>query len=119
MTHHPATGHRAVIEAALIDWWTTTDPMQPFDAPDVADHVELYLLSSGYEIGPTTRKPHMPSRSNIAFAAFLALICAGGTIAFAHDASWPGALLCAAFTLCLAREIHTDLATRRHAKRHR
>ncbi|KPC86273.1 hypothetical protein ADL35_12380 [Streptomyces sp. NRRL WC-3753] len=41
---------RAVIAAALEDWWITTDPVEPFVPATVAADVELHLISSGYRI---------------------------------------------------------------------
>lgn len=119
MTHHPAPGHRAVIEAALMDWWTTTDPMQPFDAPEVADHVELYLLSSGYEIGPNTGSTPVTSLPAIAFNLFLALIGALGTYAFITEGIWIWAVGCLALTTALAHEARRDITERLHARRSR
>lgn len=50
--------HLVVVAAALDDWWTTTDPGLPFDSHDVAAHVEMYLLSSGYHVAPAPASPH-------------------------------------------------------------
>ncbi|MEU9654420.1 hypothetical protein AB0E00_36765 [Streptomyces sp. NPDC048110] len=41
---------RAVIAAALEEWWITTDPVEPFVPATVAADVELHLISSGYRI---------------------------------------------------------------------
>lgn len=41
---------RAVIADALWNWWTTTDPVEPFAPTTVAADVELHLISSGYRI---------------------------------------------------------------------
>ncbi|MFJ6659684.1 hypothetical protein ACIQNG_25525 [Streptomyces sp. NPDC091377] len=53
MTGRPVpTGPRQIIAAALDDWWLTADPSRPPDTTTAADQVEMYLLSSGYQITP-------------------------------------------------------------------
>ncbi|MFJ4687076.1 hypothetical protein [Streptomyces sp. NPDC088789] len=53
MTRRPVpTGPRQIIAAALDDWWLTADPSRPPDTTTAADQVEMYLMSSGYQITP-------------------------------------------------------------------
>lgn len=59
MTQPTPPGHQRIIEAALDDWWITTDPIEPFHSPAVAEQVEMYLLNSGYTIAPDTRTSPM------------------------------------------------------------
>ncbi|MBK3630519.1 hypothetical protein JHN59_38135, partial [Streptomyces sp. MBT49] len=48
----PPRPHRAIVAAALDDWWRTADPAATFDGETLAPRVEMYLLSSGYHITP-------------------------------------------------------------------
>lgn len=119
MTDKPRS-HRAVIEAALYDWWLTTDPHQPFHAPAVAEQVEVYLLSSGYVIGPDIPgNTPVPTRSDITTAVVLAVICTATAIlaAVIHDWWWGTLGLLGAGLL--VREAHRDIRDRRHARNHR
>lgn len=50
--HTPAD----VIAAALDDWWITTDPLQPFDIPAVADHIDTYLRHAGHLMTPSPKE---------------------------------------------------------------
>ena len=113
MNQHPDThpAHRQVVAAALEDWWLTTDPREPFHAPDVADHVETYLLSSGYTITPDAPAP---SWAAIAFNTALALVAALAAVVFLHDRIWLWAIACIALAAGLAREIHLDITDRHH-----
>lgn len=45
-----------VIAAALDDWWITTDPLQPFDIPAVADHIDTYLRHAGHLVTPNPKE---------------------------------------------------------------
>jgi hypothetical protein len=118
MTTQPH-GHRDVIEAALTDWWTTTDPTQPFHAPAIAEQIETYLLSSGYTIAPDIRKTLMPSRYAIAFSVCLALTCLGATITSATHGNWGWASIALTATGAFTVELLNDLTERRHAQNHR
>lgn len=113
--HRP--GHRTVIEAALEDWWTTTDPAEPFHPPAVAAQVELYLTSSGYTIAPDTRRnPAMPSRSAITTALVLAVICAISAAFALFRGDWEWAGMGALGACLLAYEGIRDLQDRRRGR---
>jgi hypothetical protein len=115
MTTQPQPGHRAVIEAALYDWWTTTDPIQPFHAPAVAAQIEMYLLSSGYIIAPDTpRKPPMPTRRSITAVAAIAVLCAVSVVLAARRGDWAWAAAGTLATGLLTREGIRDIRDRRH-----
>lgn len=96
MTPDPHPDQQTVIAAALDDWWITTDPAQPFHAPDVAAHLETYLAHFGYHIHPTdparntpAAQPHPgPSRTHITFTVFLTLACLAGAIGAAAHHAW-------------------------------
>ncbi|MEV6124891.1 hypothetical protein AB0M23_31025 [Streptomyces sp. NPDC052077] len=79
------TGPHQVIAAALTDWRLTADPGTPPDqaAAAAADHVELYLLSSGYRI---TVRPGRVSRA--ATVLPLAACTAGAALAAVHGDWW-------------------------------
>lgn len=110
-------GPRHVIEEALTDWWFTTDPMQPFHIPAVAEQVETYLLSSGYTITPDIPRNHrMPTRSSIALTAFLALICLGGTITSTIRSDWGWAIGSLVGAIVFTHELLGDLNERRHRR---
>jgi len=115
-TRRTPDGHRAIVAAALEDWWITTDPLEPFTPDDVADQVDLYLHSSGYRITPDTRKTRMPTRRTIATAAVIALICATSTAFAVARGDWWWAAIGALATLLLTRETIRDLADRRHGR---
>ncbi|MFI8531084.1 hypothetical protein ACIGMX_12625 [Streptomyces aquilus] len=118
MTHlTPAPPHRAVIEAALTDWWTTTDPAEPFHTPAVAAQVEMYLLSSGYTITPDTRRNlAMPSRSAIVTALVLAAVCAISAVFALVRGDWEWAGMGVLGACLLAYEGIRDLQDRRAAR---
>lgn len=111
----PPRGHRDVIEAALYDWWIHTDPSKQFDAPDVAQQVEMYLLSSGYVIAPDFRKPAMPKRRAIIATLLIALICCTGTGFAAAAGRWTWATFGAVVTVLLV----VDAARDHHARNRR
>jgi hypothetical protein len=115
MTHHPQPGPRAVIEAALYDWWLSTDPAEPFHTPAVAAQVETYLLSSGYTIAPNTpRNPPMPTRRSITAVAAIAAICAVSVILATLRGDWAWAAAGTLGTGLLTREGIRDIRDRRH-----
>jgi len=115
MTHPPHTGHRAIIQAAIEDWWITTDLMAPFDTHDVTAQIEMYLTSSGYQITPDIPRTHrMPTRTAIALTATLALICLGGAIASAIQGDWGWAFISLVGAGAFTYELLGDLADRRH-----
>lgn len=112
----PHTGHRAVIQAALEDWWITADLDKPFEPPAVAVQVELYLASSGYTITPDIPRTPMPTRASIALACLLALVCLGGTIGSAIHGQWVWALAGLVGCGTFAYEAGGDIAERRHRR---
>jgi len=115
MTHQPHTGHRAAIQAALDDYWLTTDPMAPFDTHDVTAQIEMYLTSSGYQITPDIpRNHHMPTRTAITLTATLALICLTGTITCAIQGDWGWAFVALTGTGAFTYELLGDLTDRHH-----
>lgn len=116
MTHQPHTGHRAVIQAAIEDWWIAADFAEPFDPHAVAVQIELYLTGRGYQITPDTPRTPMPTRTSIALACFFSLVCLGGTIAAALHDDWIWA--CAALTGSgvFAYEVLGDITERRYRR---
>lgn len=116
MTHQPHTGHRAVIQTALEDWWINADFATPFDPHAVATQVETYLTHSGYTITPDTPRTPMPTRASITLAACLGLLCLFGAIASAirTDWTWAAAGLIGAGTFTY--EVLGDIAERRHRR---
>jgi hypothetical protein len=116
MTTPPPQGPHAVIAAALYDWWLTADPLEQFHAPAVAEHVETYLLSSGYVIAPDTRKSTMPKRRDIATLVFLALTCTAATVLATIINDWLWGALGALGTALLTHQAHIDIRDRRHAR---
>ncbi|MFI6274284.1 hypothetical protein [Streptomyces sp. NPDC050988] len=112
----PPRGHRDVIEAALTDWWITTDPSEPFHSPAVAEQVETYLLDGGYVIAPDTRKTTMPKRRTIIATLLVALICCTGTGFAAADGRWTWAAFGATVTVLLVVDAARDHSARRHAR---
>lgn len=109
-------GHRRVIEDALWDWWTTTDPIQPFAPADVAVRIDEHLRGSGFTIAPDTRKHRMPTRRTIAGAALIALLCAASTIWTAARGEWGWAAAGAVVAALLTRETARDLSDRRRGR---
>lgn len=115
LTAQPApAGHRAVVAAALEDWWITTDPLEPFAPADVAVRIDEYLRSSGFTIAPDLRTNRMPTRRAIACTTLIALVVASSAIAAAWRGDWWWAALGALAAALLARESVRDLADRRH-----
>ncbi|WP_329338554.1 hypothetical protein OG866_27000 [Streptomyces sp. NBC_00663] len=115
----PATGvppHREVIEAALDHWWITTDPVQPFHIPAVAEHVETYLAASGYRITPDTGRPPVPTLRAIAVALVLAVICAASVVFAALRGDWEWAGIGALGTALLTYEGIRDINDRRRGR---
>lgn len=55
MPHDDATSPHAVIESAIWNWWTTTDPLADFNPADVADQIHDHLRASGYTITANPR----------------------------------------------------------------
>lgn len=114
MTTNPQPGHQHVIEAALDEWWTTTDPAKPFHIPAVAEHIETHLTHAGYRITPTTPRTPMPTRRDITIAALLALVCTGSVyLAARHGDLWWAAIGTIPAVL-LTREAIRDLTDRRN-----
>lgn len=118
MTTQPR-GPRAVIEAALTDWWMNTDPVEPFHSPAVAEQVETYLLSSGYVIAPDTRKTSMPKRLDIAMTLLLVAVCAGAAAYATVINDWWWGTAGALGATLLGREALYDIRARRHARTRR
>lgn len=117
MTHQqPHTGHRAVIQAALEDWWIAADLDQPFTPAAAAVQIEMYLTSSGYQITPDIPRTPMPTRASITLACLLALICLGATIASAIHGNWALALAGLVVAGVFAYEAGGDIAERRHRR---
>lgn len=108
------TGPRAVVEAALWDWWITTDPLQPFAPADVAVRIDEYLHGSGFTIAPDLRKTRMPTRAAIAGTTLIALVVTASTIAAACRSEWWWTAIGALAAALLVREICRDLAARHH-----
>ncbi|MCM8550043.1 hypothetical protein [Streptomyces sp. STCH 565 A] len=79
---------RAVIAAALEDWWTTTDPVEPFAPTTLAADVELHLISSGYRITPDDRTT-MPRHSSSCDASTRTEFGALGPCVLRHDHGGP------------------------------
>lgn len=100
-------GHRPVIQAALDDWWLTTDPAHP-DLTAAAEQIELYLTSSGYRVTPDTdSRATMIHR--LAYTVAVLAFASSLTLAWSHHlAPAIGCLLAAAFC--------TDLADRRRPR---
>ena len=116
MTHQPHTGHRAVIQRAIEDWWITADLPEPFNPHAVAVQIEMYLASSGYTIAPDIPRTPMPTRASIALAACLALTCLGATIASAIHSDWILALAGLLGTGAFTYEVLRDIAERRYRR---
>lgn len=108
--------HRRIIAAALEDWWITTDPVQPFEPADVADQVDLYLISSGYRIHPDIPRNEMPRLRAIITVAIVTVIVIASTIGAAIRGEWEWAALGAVVTVLLARECIRDLSDRRRGR---
>lgn len=110
--------HRAVIDAALRDWWLTADPTAP-DLQNAAIRVELYLTSSGYEVRPDPHRAlrHLLHRT-VATAAVLSVLALGLLLAVEPRQEQAAALLLAAWAGLL---IPTSLYAlyRHHRARHR
>lgn len=122
MTHQPEPDHQHVVAAALDDWWITTDPARPFDAPDVAAHVDTYLADFGYRIRPTTQtgRPvptRIPSLGDVIFGAVLVLaaVLAATQAAFRGHLWW--AVAGYVLVLVLARDTAGDIRDRRDYQR--
>jgi hypothetical protein len=116
MTHQPHTGHRAVIQAALDDYWLTTDLMAPFDTHDVTAHIETYLISSGYTITPDIPRTPMPTRTTITVHAVLIAVVVASAISTALRGDWLWTTLATALITVQIRELLGDLAERRHRR---
>ncbi|MER8220323.1 hypothetical protein ABTZ58_06945 [Streptomyces sp. NPDC094143] len=122
MTSPHATGPRHVVENALWDWWTTTDPAAPFDPADVAIRIDEHLHNAGLTIAPdpgipTMHTPAPPSRAGIAFTAFLTLACAtAGHAAFTRG-EWPWAIAGALGAIMFTWAVADELAQRRTYRR--
>lgn len=116
MTQPRPPAHHAVIQAALTDWWLCTDPTEPFTPVDVAEQVELYLLSSGYCIGPDLRRNPMPARRAIAVVVLLAVICTISVVCAALRGDWWWAAIGALAACLLTREGIRDINDRRHGR---
>lgn len=116
MTHQPHTGHRAVIQAAIEDWWITADFGEPFNPHAVATQIETYLTNSGYQIAPDIPRTPMPTRTSIALACFLALVCLGATIASALHGDWVWALASLTGAGAFTYEVLGDVAERRYRR---
>lgn len=115
MTHQPHTGHRAVIQAAIEDWWITADLPEPFNPHAVASQIDMDLNSRGYTITPDTPRNHrMPTRTTLALSAFLALACLGGGIASAFHSEWGWAFVALVGAGAYTYELLGDLTERRH-----
>lgn len=112
--HPVTTGPRKVVEAALWDWWLTTDPHADYDPADVAARIDEYLRSSGFTIAPDIRKNRMPTRRSIAAVALIALVCAGSAVLAAWRGDWWWTGIGALGAALLTREVIRDLADRRH-----
>jgi hypothetical protein len=105
-----ATGHRPLIQAALDDWWLTTDPAHP-DLDAAAHQIETHLLNSGYHITPhTPRSTAVIHRLSYTLAA-LAFASSLTLAALHHWALAIGCLIVAA--------IYTGLADRQRTTRRR
>lgn len=112
-----AAGHRQVVEAALWDWWITTDPLEPFAPAAVADQVDLYLVSSGYVIAPNTQGTRpVPTRRDIATVVVLAVVCTGSVIGAAFRGDWEWVCAGTLGTVFLTRESIHDIRDRRHGR---
>lgn len=117
MTTQPRPGHREVIEDALTDWWTLTDPAEPFHTPAVAEQVETYLLTSGYTISPNTRRnPPVPSRTEIAVVLVLAVACVIAVVLAVIRHDWEWVALGTVGTGLLGYETIRDLRDRRQGR---
>ncbi|WP_329545544.1 hypothetical protein OG548_14295 [Streptomyces sp. NBC_01356] len=114
MTNQPKPGHRAVIQAAIEDWWITTDPGAPFHTPAVAEQIEMYLISSGYHITPDLRRKPMPTRRAIVTVILLAVVCVGSAFLAAVRGDWWWAALGLIGAGLLTTEAVRDISDRRH-----
>jgi len=113
MTHQTHTGHRAVIQAAIEDWWITTDLPEPFNPHAVATQIDMYLAASGHTITPDPRKHPMPTRRTITGALLIARLTAASTLATAIRHQWGWTTAGALVTGFLTREAIRALGTRR------
>lgn len=113
MTHQPPPAHRPVIEDALYDWWTDTDPSKPFEAPTVAAHIDGYLTASGYIIRKTT-VPTLTSIITNTVITALVTACAIGT---ALHGEWLWTAAATILTGVQTRELLGDLTERRHHRK--
>lgn len=113
-TPQPTSGPRAVVEAALWDWWLTTDLRADYDPAEIAVQIDEYLRSSGFTIAADIRKHRMPTLSSIVGAALIAAVAATSTAFAAARGEWWWALIGALATALLTREVCRDLADRRH-----
>lgn len=118
MTHQPQPGHRAVIQAAIEDWWITTDPTEPFHTPAVAEQIEMYLISSGYHITPDLRRKPMPTRRAIV-TVVLAVVCAGSALLAAVRDDWWWTAIGLIGAGLLSTEAARDINHRRRARTRR
>ena len=124
MTPPHTTDPHHVIENALWDWWTTTDPAAPFDPADVAIRIDQHLHNAGLTIAPdpgmpTMHTPAPPSRAGIAFTAFLALACATAGLATSVRGEWPWAIAGALGAITFSWGVADELAQRRAHRRGR
>jgi len=113
MTHQPHTGHRAVIQTALEDWWLNTDLSKPFEPHDVATQVDTYLTHSGYTITPDNPRTPMPTRRAITGTVLVALLCAASTTGTAIRHEWGWTMAGALITGFLTREATRAINDRR------
>ncbi|PZG77292.1 hypothetical protein C1I97_36930 [Streptomyces sp. NTH33] len=117
MTRPAIPPHRQVVAAALEDWWLTTDPTAPFDYDQVADHVELHLVSSGYRISHDTRRTSpVPTVRAIATVALLGTATTASTVYTALHSNWWWTALGALATALLTREAIRDLTDRHRGR---
>uniref|UniRef100_A0AAU1ZZG4 Uncharacterized protein n=1 Tax=Streptomyces sp. NBC_00093 TaxID=2975649 RepID=A0AAU1ZZG4_9ACTN len=114
MTHQPHTGHRAVIQDALEDWWLNTDPREPFNTHTVAGLVEDYLTHAGYQIAPGIPRTHVPTRLSVIVSSLLVLVCLASALGSAIRSDWIWAAIGLAAGLAYAHEVLGDIAKRRH-----
>ncbi|WP_309095249.1 hypothetical protein [Streptomyces sp.] len=111
-----ATSPRRIVEDALWDWWTTTDPTKPFDPADVAVRIDEYLHDSGLTIAPNLRENRVPTRRAIVGTALVALLCAASVIAAAARGEWGWAAIGSVPTALLTYEVLRDLGDRRRGR---
>lgn len=116
MTHQPHTGHRAVIQNALDDWWINADFAEPFNTHTVTGLVDDYLTHAGYTITPDTTRTPMPTRASIALAIAVALLCLGGAIGAAIRTDWTWAAAGLIGAGAFAYEALGGITQRRHLR---